>query len=294
MKKRLGFTLIEVSLFLGITALLFMGVTIGTQNAINQQRHSDAVNGFTDFLKNVYAEVLNPQSTGYGNSKKALYGRLIVFGEKYSIEKDDAGKLKQNEGKRDIYVYDVLGDAGTSNLADGSLLSLLRNVNVSVFNNEKISNLNNNTINIKMVPAGETESYSPRWQSKIETTAKDTGAQFSILIVRHPRSGTVNTLVRDNTLEINEFLHNIESISSFPVNKNNDKCVISDYCNRYDMGHGILKNSLSTFSAKEVDLCINVFGDNSERRRNVRIVENARNAAGVMLIDADSSDNRCN
>ena len=294
MKKRFGFTLVEVSLFLGITALLFLGVTIGTQNAINQQRHSDAVNGFTDFLKNVYAEVLNPQGTGYGNSKKAIYGRLIVFGETYSIDKNDAGELKQNEDKRDIYVYDVLGDAeadkkGTS---DGSLTGLLTTAKAAVFNYEKTGESGSNLIKAKLIPAGETESYSPKWQSKIETTTKSVTAKMSILIVRHPRSGTVNTLISDDTLEINTVLKNTESLT-FLLNKN-DECTASSYCTQYNNAMGMLTTEMDSFSAKEVNLCINVFGDNAERRRNVRIVENARNAAGVILVDADSSDNKCN
>ena len=132
---RLGFTLIEVSLFLGITALLFVGVTIGTQNAISQQRHSDAINGFTDFIKNVYSEVSNPQSTGHGNSNKAIYGRLIVFGEDYSIDKEDNGRLKKNDGRRDIYVYDVLGNADGDGASD-SLTDMLTSVKASVFSVE--------------------------------------------------------------------------------------------------------------------------------------------------------------
>lgn len=298
MKKRLGFTLVEVSLFLGITALLFLGVTIGTQNAINQQRHSDAVNGFTDFLKNVYSEVSNPQSTGNGNSKKAIYGRLIVFGETYSIEKEVGSngneRYKENEGKRDIYVYDVLGDAGTLSSSDDSLGGLLSVAKVSAFNYEKIGDQGYNRI-VKVIPAGETESYSPRWQSIIETTTKGTGAKLSILIVRHPRSGTINTLVVDETLEVNTVLQNALNNTYLINTKKNDDCIGNNAnCKPYDDSRNMLKNKLGSFSAKEVDLCINVFGDNTERRRNVRIVENARNAAGVILVDADSSDNRCN
>ena len=68
MSKKHGFTIIEVSLFLAITALLFVGITVGTQNSINQQRYADSVNSFADFLRNVYSQVSNPQSAGKGNS----------------------------------------------------------------------------------------------------------------------------------------------------------------------------------------------------------------------------------
>ena len=55
----------------------------------------------------------------------------------------------------------------------------------------------------------------------------------------------------------------------------------------------MLKDKIDSFSAKEIDLCINIFGDGG-RRRDVRIVENARNAGGVILMDADGDDNKCN
>ena len=58
-KNKLGFTLIEVSLFLAITGLLFLGVTLGVQNSIYQQRYNDAVQSFANFLGNIYDEVLN-------------------------------------------------------------------------------------------------------------------------------------------------------------------------------------------------------------------------------------------
>ncbi len=293
MKKRLGFTLVEVSLFLGITALLFLGVTIGTQNAINTQRQNDAVNGFVDFLKNVYSEVSNPQSTGYGNSDKAIYGRLVVFGEEYSIDRveGDNGRIstKTNDGRRDIFVYDVLGNANESGSSD-SLFEMLKEINISPFSLEKTST-NVNSYNGKLIPAGETMSYSPRWQTVIETTTKDAPAKMAILVVRHPRSGTINTLVLEDTMEINTILRTVLDGNYTFVITNGQP--VGTNSGIYNNAMNMLKDKIDSFSAKEIDLCINIFGDGG-RRRDVRIVENARNAGGVILMDADGDDNKCN
>ena len=149
-----------------------------------------------------------------------------------------------------------------------------------------------------MAPAGVAESYSPRWQSKVEFVAKDSMAKLALLIVRHPRSGTINTLVLEDTLEVNTALRGLidENAGGQPktwVLKQDLQCVGStEGCVPYNNANNLLKNKLSEFAAKEVDLCLNIFGDGNIRR-NVRIAENARNAAGVQIIDDDSSDNKC-
>ena len=76
-RNKNGFTIIEVSLFLAITGLLFLSVTLGVQNSIYQQRYNDSVQGFVNFLRNVYNEVLNVQSEGNGRHDKAIYGKMI-------------------------------------------------------------------------------------------------------------------------------------------------------------------------------------------------------------------------
>ena len=46
--KRKGFTLIEIVLFLAITGLLFVGIIVGTNNSIGQQRFTDSVQNFAE------------------------------------------------------------------------------------------------------------------------------------------------------------------------------------------------------------------------------------------------------
>ena len=57
----------------------------------------------------------------------------------------------------------------------------------------------------------------------------------------------------------------------------------------------ILTSKLSTFDTREVDFCVNPEGASkaSELRRDIRIVNNARNSSGVELVDLDGAENRC-
>ena len=87
-RVRRGFTLVEVSLFLAITAAVFVGVAVGTQNSIFQQRYNDAVQNFAEFLRSMYSQVTNVQSEGHGRSEYAIYGKLVNF------EEDENGNNK--------------------------------------------------------------------------------------------------------------------------------------------------------------------------------------------------------
>ena len=62
-----------------------------------------------------------------------------------------------------------------------------------------------------------------------------------------------------------------------------------------DVLKNLLLSKLNSFSTTEVNFCVNPEGYNtaSSRRRNIRIVANARNASGVETIDLDSDDNEC-
>ena len=47
---KLGFTAIEVTLFLGITGFILISMLIGTSHSISQQRYNDSVQNFAEFL----------------------------------------------------------------------------------------------------------------------------------------------------------------------------------------------------------------------------------------------------
>ena len=279
---RHGFTIIEVSLFLAITGLLFVGITIGTQNSVNQQRETDAVNGFVDFIRNVYSEVSNPQSTGQGNSSLAIYGKLITIGESMNLD----GESNSNQ---EIFTYDILGDID-GNFGDGTLQSALKELKATMIGPTNVE-INGNIRTEEYGTAGLVESHIPKWQSKIENIDK-TNKKASILIVRHPRSGTVSTLVWDNNaVEVNKFIKSDIKGQKVAYIVGNDEPI--DNKNIKIKAENFAKEKWKNFQEQTIDICLNPFGDSS-RRRNIRIEKGARNASGVTLVSQDSGNNVCN
>ncbi len=168
---RRGFTIIEVSLFLAITGLLFLGVTLGVQNSMRRQRYNDIVQSFADYLRNLYSEVTNVQSMGNGRSMDVVYGKLVVFG----------GTPIQDEN---IFSYDVIGGLTNSGAGNKDVLSLLDNKSVGA----RVVDDNGSVVGIM-------NSYKLKWGALLQTTKKPFEAyKGAVLIVRHPSSGTVYTL----------------------------------------------------------------------------------------------------
>lgn len=170
-----GFTLVEVSLFLAITGLLFLGVTIGVQNSIFQQRYNDSVQNFAEFLRSAYAKTENVQgSIGAGNTDKAIYGKLITFGE-------------ENSGNT-VYMYSVVGKARCGEGFNGTL-DALSSCKADVLKDDGKPYM--------------VESYTPKWSAAIQ----DVDWQLfkgAVLITRHPQSGTVYTFVMaGKTINVN-------------------------------------------------------------------------------------------
>ena len=258
-KMRRGFTLVEVSLFLAITAAIFVGVAVGTQNSLFQQRYNDSVQNFADFLRNIYSQATNVQSDGGGDKTKAIYGKLVTFGETTNLE----GKSNDN---RAIFSYNVVGDARS--LGNGDVLDQLKGLKANV-----------------VVGAGAearlvdyTEFYVPRWGGAIQTTAAwgddgYEGFEGALLVVRHPSSGTVYTFAMvDETVQVNEVLKSgnegdIANLLLGPLNG-------------------------GKFELKEVDFCVNPNGEGkSNLRKDIRVIKGAKNASGVEIMS--DNDNKC-
>lgn len=180
-KNKKGFTLIEVMIFLAISGLLLIGVLGGTYVAIASQRYNDSVRSFSEFLRQLYGEVISPESFGQGNSdQNAIYGKIAVFGlEEDSENKDDL-----------VYTATIVGDTHVPAGASG-FMDELKAVNARLFcgNNQQTSTV---------------ETYAPTWDTKIQNTDGD---QFTgtVIIARSPASGTVHTAYTTEQFNIREY-----------------------------------------------------------------------------------------
>ena len=212
-KGKLGFTLIEISLFLAISGLLFFGITIGVQNSIYQQRRSDSVQSFIEFLRGVYGEVLNVQNDAEdgGRSERAIYGRLVVFGEESNLA---GGKANSNE----IFTYSVIGDI--KDMESESSLAMLKKLNANVI----VQNGSSKTF------AGFASSYEPKWSAQIEPTDSYQPFKGMLLIVRHPSSGVVNTYFTKSVVQVNKLLKNGSSVAIFSDSIKYDNTKSVDFC----------------------------------------------------------------
>ena len=259
---RRGFTLVEVSLFLAITAVIFVSIAVGTQNSIFQQRYNDAVQNFAEFLRSMYSQVTNVQSEGYGRSEYAIYGKLVNF------EEDENGNNK-------ITTYNVIGDVAEDDLDNGNVLDRLKKLNADVVLNKGVGE------DIKYEPVGFVEDYRPRWASQIQTT-KGWDEKYEVftgalLIVRHPSSGTVYTYSSNEP---------IKDVDGYIRGLNSGLSVENQLLTKIESDNESDKFS----SANDVDFCVNPNGaERSTLRRDVRIVAGARNATGVEIISDDES-----
>lgn len=61
--SRRGFTLLEVLLFLAISALIFAGIMMGATTSIARHRYNDSVQEFVDFMRIAYDDVIYTHNT---------------------------------------------------------------------------------------------------------------------------------------------------------------------------------------------------------------------------------------
>ncbi len=257
-KNKGGFTLIEVALFLAITGLLFLGVTIGVQNSIFQQRYNDSVQSFVEFLRTAYAKVENVQGRSIksdsGKTNKALYGKLITFGEEKELN-------KANNVDNKIFIYDIVGDV-KCNGNDGLMVAI-----------SSLMECDADVIDENGEILGLAESYTPKWSAAIQKKEGAENFKGALLIIRHPQTGTVNTYsILGDTVEVNS-------------DKKSLKTFIEEHSVPGDTDKGFSTN-------RDVDFCINPNGDQiSNIRSNVRIKANAGNSSAIEIMP--DNENRC-
>jgi type II secretory pathway pseudopilin PulG len=127
-KRQAGFTIIEITLFMGITGLLFLVALVGTGNTIRSFRFTDSGRSLEAFVQKQYDDIVNGLnnrsgdvscangtiSTGseqtVGSSNCLLIGKLVVF----------------RAGESTVTTYNVIGsEPGNVNysLSDDALIS---------------------------------------------------------------------------------------------------------------------------------------------------------------------------
>ena len=286
---RYGFTIIEVTLVLGITGLMLMGLVINVHHNIADQRYATSVQDFNSFLRQVYNQVENTQIADRGiisTSTSADY-RCVIDGDlqvtvgpaghtvnKYGSKTGLANSGRTNcsvygklvtfgeAGQDAINVYDVLGDVvdARNTLVSTDEKNAMREVHLGI---------------IAQRDSGRIVSHYPytlSWGASIEAETKGTRFTGELLIVRSPLSGIVHTYYR--------------SLSSFDI--------LNNYATSTPDAARITAN-INNFNQQEVNFCVR--SDDltaSQKRRNVRLSLDAHNASDIIMIDKDNtSENKC-
>lgn len=172
-----GFTVIEVTLFLGITALLFVIAVLGTGNTIRSIRFSDSGRSLAAFVQRQYDDIINGLNTRLGNesctagvvntganqtpgtSNCLLMGRLLVF----------------RVNNPTVLQYNVVGTAPASVNYSQSDTQL-----ISAFNPQAITN-------------SGVVTYDIPWQAFLSGSKRldDNQAVTALLLIRSPKSSRV-------------------------------------------------------------------------------------------------------
>ncbi len=257
-----GFTIIEVMLFLGISGLLLIGVLSGTYSSIATQRYNDSVRGFAEFLRQVYAEVISPESIGTGSDDisvgnsdtEAIYGKLIVFGlEEDNDQTDDM-----------IYTATIVGDPKAQS-GQPTFMQELSAAKVTLF----CGNENH---------PSSVDTYLPLWGAKLRNT-EDKQFKGSIIIARSPASGTVRTVYNpDERFNLKEQCEPdakqaSTAFSDFIINQQN------------------APDAPSKFTMEDVDFCLK--SQNSRIVRDIRLEQDGHNTSAVNILPQDDEEAKC-
>lgn len=307
---RRGFTILEVALFLAVSAVLFIGIASGTGLNVARQRYNTSVQGYTEFLRRLYSDVENVENEregtrgdrqGYctiasfsggglsqvansvetsGRTNCAVYGKIAIYNER--LNDSDANTDK-------IYTYDIIGDIVDN---DHKLPASITNTisALAAVHAEFIAYENNNGT-CKLAYSGNTSFYLPEWSSYIETVTKGKRYSGAVMIVRSPLDGSIHTYI----LDLNDAPFRI----SDPVTVSASYGCGSVPLAAVKTAHAYLADYLGSASPKftetEANFCIasdDTFAYNG-RRRNVRLKADGSNSAAVELIEFDSEDNKC-
>lgn len=256
-KSKKGFTLIEVSIFLAITGLLLVGVLGGTYSNIARQRYNDSVRSFAEFFRQIYAEVISPETLGAGNSNEsAIYGKVIVFG----LESPDNDDSRDQDNT--IYTATLVGDVEIPTTSSG-FISELGAVHARLFCGSTTDEDEATTT---------LGTYVPLWGAKIHNTEAKP-FRGTLIISRSPTSGTVHTAFTTEQFNIK------------------DHCAPDDQSASSIFAQAIQETPQVFSTSEDVDFCLQ--SENSNIIRDVRIGADGRNTSAVNIVPDDPEESKC-
>lgn len=228
--RALGFTIIELMLFLAVSGFLFVALLAGVNNGIVQQRYKDSVYSFSSFLENQYFEVLNARNEQRSSelickdSNVSAYdpsiptaptdprgaSKCVILGKAVSIKNSPTG------GDTKVQSYTVVGTCLVPVPADDKCEN--NNFQSDV---EALTRYNPKIIVGTAVAPAEKELEWGSWLAKKDPSNNLVDKNFiaSYLILRSPLSGSIKAFAsnKDNDDLINNISSSISAASATSV-----------------------------------------------------------------------------
>lgn len=252
--SKAGFTVIEVMLFLAITGVLLIAVLSGTYAGIANQRYNDSIRTFAEFLRQIYGEVLSPETLGTGNSNQfAIYGKIAVFG----LDTEDGASDDQDHN---VYTATLVGDVNIPNSSTG-FVDELGLVNAQLFCGDE-----------SMEQDSTVKQFMPAWGTKINN-AEGQPFRGTVIIARSPTSGTVHTAYSEDIFRINEHC------------QPDDRAASSSLQNA-------IKDTPESFSiTDDINFCLR--SHSSSILRDIRLTADGHNTSAVNILSTDDPEDVC-
>lgn len=204
---RAGFTIIETTLFLGITGLLVIGVLVTTGASITTQRYRDSVSSLKSALQEQYNKV-SATSNLRTSEWRCVGGVLDQSGVGDSRGRSDCqiiGRIiTSTDSQSKLLFRDVIGYAGSSSNA--------------VTSND-IEALSKYIISPSPI---DTQEYKVEWDALI---GGETGSPkgFTVMILRSPVTGIIRTFTNPDRVVPDRDLQNL--INQDALNAELELCV---------------------------------------------------------------------
>lgn len=286
-KTRSGFTLIEVTIVLGLTGLLLIGILGGTQTSIRNQRYNDSVRSFAEYLRTIYSEVINPQSLGFGNATNyAILGKVVVLGG-------------NSADKQAIYDATLVGKVDLQSTTTGDFITELGSseTSLNIYCGQKINDIDRpstvrryeplwqaeiNYANQTDIFAGQKKPSDNTNLSVLNTNSSDL-FKGTIIVARSPKSGGIHTIFTPKTYDLaNDCRDSDHSAASEQL--------------RQDLQHfvsGTGGTSVPEFGYATIGFCVE--SENAHGAvREIRLAKDGRNTSAISLIDVNPDNGEVN
>lgn len=219
-----GFTIIETTIFLAVSALLFVSVLVGTSTAVARQRYADSVRSTEGFLQQQIDKTFNFSNSRNGSqvcTAAGISSGTQSAGTSNCIVLGKALRFYPNSSL--VTIYNVIGAEPSNVVSNGSFGSYPdETALLDAYQPRAVMNV-------------EVETYEAPWEARFTGAGQSQGGGLSplpintVLFLRSPRSGglLVYTVVWPNLAPANGTVSLVGPTDSSRLQKQASFCMRS-------------------------------------------------------------------